>query len=86
MDDPRPLAEEIVAGLWCVAYAAPEGVDVIVYPVRQGRPDVSGARCVFAGRRSAGRWLAVAKGKPSRALATWADLAGNLPAPGAAGR
>lgn len=81
----HPLAEEAVADLWCVAYAAPTDpsngtngttdLDVIAYAMRGGIPDLH--RCTFAARRHDGRWLVAAvggtNGRPARAIGAWAD-------------
>jgi hypothetical protein len=81
MNLPHPLAEEEVAGLWCVAYGEDalsvlsDGVDVIAYAMRGGIPDLR--RCTFAARRRDGRWLVTVvggtQGRLARALGSWAD-------------
>jgi hypothetical protein len=80
----HPLAEEAVADLWCVAYAAPTDpsngttdidLDVIAYAMRGGIPDLH--RCTFAARRHDGRWLVAAvggtSGRTARTIGAWAD-------------
>lgn len=67
----RVLDEGPVAGLWCVAYATDDGIDVVAFAVRGGRPVLE--RCLFAGRRTEGRWPVVVEGKPSPSVTTWAD-------------
>ena len=49
----HPLAEARVAGFWCMAYTAENGVDVVVYT------DHRCAVCPFAARLVDGRWRGV---------------------------
>jgi hypothetical protein len=56
----HPLAEACVAGFWCMAYTAENGVDVVVYT------DHKCAVCPFAARLVGGRWRGVIGAIPDR--------------------
>ena len=58
MDVLRPLAESKASGgEWCIAYAAGDAIDVLVYAAKQTREGLVLGACRFAGRWRDGAWI-----------------------------